>query len=88
MKKNTGMKRKFDGLGRIVIPIEIREKLDINEKDPIEIYVEMDKIILRKYEPSCIFCGSNKEVLKYKNKLVCHKCIERIEMKNKLEGDN
>ncbi len=87
MIKNTGIKRKIDELGRIVIPIEIRNKLDINEKDPIEIYVEMDKIVLRKYEPSCIFCGNTKGMAKYKDKLVCHKCIERIERKNKMEVD-
>ncbi len=79
MIKNTGMKRRIDELGRIVIPIEIREKLNINEKDPIEIYVDMDKIVLRKYEPCCIFCGNTKEILKYNDKLVCHKCIEKIE---------
>ena len=78
MKKNTGTKRKIDELGRIVIPIEIREKLNINEKDPIEIYVDMDKIVLRRHEPCCIFCGNTKEISKYKDRLVCQKCIEKI----------
>ena len=78
MLKNTGIKRRVDELGRIVIPIEIRSKLEIDTKDQIEIYVDNDKIVLKKYEPNCIFCGNTKEILKYKDKLVCQKCIIKI----------
>lgn len=85
MMKNTGMKRKVDELGRIVIPMEIRNKFDINEKDQIEIYVDGDKIILKKYAPSCIFCGETKELSEFKDKLVCQKCIVKIDARNKLE---
>lgn len=85
MMKNTGMKRKVDELGRIVIPMEIRNKFDINEKDQIEIYVDGDKIILKKYAPSCIFCGETKELREFKDKLVCQKCIVKIDARNKLE---
>jgi len=78
MLKNTGIKRKVDELGRIVIPIEIRSKLEIETKDEIEIYVDNEKIILKKYEPNCIFCGNTKEISKFKDKLVCQKCITKI----------
>lgn len=85
MLKNTGIKRKIDELGRIVIPIELREKLEIDVKDQIEIYVDNDKIVLKKYEPSCIFCGNTKELVNYKDKLVCTKCISKIKEKNEQE---
>lgn len=85
MLKNTGIKRKIDELGRIVIPIELREKLEIDVKDQIEIYVDNDKIVLKKYEPSCIFCGNTKELVNYKDKLVCSKCISKIKEKNEQE---
>lgn len=58
--KSTGIIRKVDDLGRIVLPIELRRTLDISERDELEIYMENDQIILKKYEPSCIFCGCEK----------------------------
>ncbi len=76
--KSTGIVRKVDELGRVVIPIEIRNKFDIAEKDPIEIYVDGSSIILKKYEPNCIFCGNSKNLTTYKDKLICSKCAERI----------
>ena len=60
--KSTGMVRKVDELGRIVIPIEMRRTLDIEEKDVLEIFVEEDRIILRKHEVACVFCDSTKDV--------------------------
>ena len=78
MSKNTGIIRKLDELGRVVIPIEIRNQFNINEKDPIEIYVEGSSIILRKYEPNCIFCGKNDNLVEYKEKLICKKCLDKI----------
>ena len=60
--KSTGIVRKVDELGRIVLPIELRRTMDIAEKDAIEIYVDGASIILRKYEPTCIFCGDAKNV--------------------------
>ncbi len=68
--KSTGIVRKVDELGRVVIPIELRNKFDIKEKDPIEIYVEGSSIILKKFEPNCIFCGSSKNLVEYKEKLI------------------
>ena len=73
--KSTGIVRKVDELGRVVIPIELRRTLDIAEKDALEIYVDADKIILKKYEPACVFCGSADNVINYKNKNVCQACL-------------
>ena len=76
--KSTGIVRKVDELGRIVLPIELRRTLDIAEKDPLEIYVDDDKIILRKYEPSCIFCGNATDVFVFKRKNICPACIKEL----------
>lgn len=76
--KSTGIVRKLDELGRIVLPMEMRNTLDISPKDPIEIFVENDQIILRKYEPRCIFCGSDSENVLLNNKRVCRSCIEKL----------
>lgn len=76
--KATGIVRKVDELGRIVLPIELRRTLDINEKDALEIYVDSNQIILRKYEPSCIFCGEVDGVIDFKGKKVCSKCINSL----------
>ncbi len=86
--KSTGIVRKVDELGRVVIPIEIRNKFDIAEKDPIEIYVDGSSIILKKYEPNCIFCGNAKNLISYKDKLVCSKCAQKLaSLDEKLEED-
>lgn len=85
--KSTGIVRKVDELGRVVIPIEIRNKFDIAEKDPIEIYVEGSSIILKKFEPNCVFCGSSKDLVEYKDKLICSKCADNL-MKLKEEKKN
>ena len=61
--KSTGVVRRVDELGRIVIPIELRRTLDIAEKDALEIYVDGEQIILKKYEPACIFCGDARDVV-------------------------
>ncbi len=76
--KSTGIIRKVDELGRVVIPIEIRNKFNIVEKDPIEIYVDGSSIILKKFEPNCIFCGNTKDLVSYKDKLICPKCAKQI----------
>ena len=82
--KSTGMIRRVDELGRVVIPKEIRKKLEISEKDPIEIYVEGHSIVLKKIEDNCIFCGNNKNLITYKNKLICRKCLDNLKL-NKVE---
>ena len=76
--KSTGIVRRVDELGRVVIPIEIRNKFDIAEKDPIEIYVDGSNIILKKHEDACIFCGNTKNLDEFKGKLVCDKCLESL----------
>ena len=76
--KSTGIIRRMDELGRVVIPIEIRNQFNIAEKDPIEIYVDGSSIILKKFEPNCVFCGNTKNLLTYKDKLICDKCSKKI----------
>lgn len=80
--KSTGIVRNVDELGRIVIPKEIRNKFNIEIKDPIEIYVDGSAIILRKYLPNCIFCGNSKNLIFYKDKLVCSNCLKNISKAN------
>ena len=79
--KSTGIVRKVDELGRVVIPIELRNKFDIKIKDPIEIFVVGSSIVLKKYEPNCIFCGNSKDLMDYNEKLVCQKCASKISKK-------
>ncbi len=81
MMKSTGIVRKVDELGRVVIPIELRRTLDIAEKDSLEIYVDGDKIILRKYEPACVFCGNAQNVEHFKGKNVCRSCLAQMSSK-------
>ncbi len=76
--KATGIVRKVDDLGRIVLPIELRRTLDIDIRDPLEIFVDGNSIILKKYTPCCIFCGSDKNVIDFKDKLVCAACRKAL----------
>lgn len=77
--KSTGIVRKVDELGRIVLPIELRRTLDIAERDSLEIYVDGPSIVLRKYQPACIFCDDAKNVINYKGKNVCPNCIKALQ---------
>jgi transcriptional pleiotropic regulator of transition state genes len=76
--KSTGVVRKLDMLGRIVFPVEIRRTLGIAEGDPMEVFVEGDLIILKKYEPACTFCGEAKDVIDFKGKKVCVNCLDEM----------
>ena len=76
--KSLGIVRRVDELGRIVLPIETRKRLGLNPKDPVEIFVEKDRVVLRKYEPSCIFCGSVEETLLYRDKRICRECLAAL----------
>lgn len=78
MLKSTGVVRKVDELGRIVIPIELRRTMGIEEKDALEIYVDSEKIILKKYEPACIFCSNAEDVINYKGKNLCRTCLTEL----------
>ena len=76
--KSTGIVRKVDELGRIVLPIEMRRTLDIEEKDALEIYVEGSSVILKKYKPSCIFCDTTTDIVVFKGKNICPKCLKEL----------
>lgn len=76
--KSTGIVRKVDELGRIVLPVELRRTLDIAERDELEIYLDDDKVVLKKYEPSCIFCGSSCGLVTYHGRNICMECIENM----------
>ncbi len=80
--KSTGIIRKIDELGRVVIPIELRNKFNLSEKDPIEIYVDGTNIILKKYESNCIFCGRSENLKEYKDKQICTNCLKKISTLN------
>ncbi len=77
--KSTGIVRKIDELGRIVLPIELRRTLDIAEKDALEIFVDGNLIVLSKYEPCCSFCGATNDILLFKGKNICHACAKELQ---------
>ena len=76
--KSLGIVRKIDELGRIVVPKEIRKTLNIDNGDPLEIFVEGDQIILKKHDPSCLFCGKSEDVIFFRGKLCCRDCLEEL----------
>ena len=77
--KATGIVRKLDQLGRIVIPKELRTTLDMNALDSLEIFVDGRDIILRKYQPSCIFCNDAADTIQIEGKNVCRNCLKKIQ---------
>ena len=77
--KSTGIVRKVDELGRIVLPIELRRTLDIAEKDSLEIYTDGTSIVLKNYQPSCVFCDESKDIRVFRDKNVCTKCIQQLQ---------
>lgn len=79
--KATGIVRKIDELGRIVIPMELRRTLDIKERDPIEIFVDGERIVLVKYRPGCVLCGSAENTRTFKGNRICQKCINELKRK-------
>ena len=76
--KSTGIIRKVDELGRIVLPIELRRTMGIQIKDPVEIFVDKEYIMLKKYEPACVFCGKTVDLVNYRGKNICRGCIEKL----------
>ncbi len=76
--KSTGITRPVDALGRIVIPMEIRNSFHIDTKDLLEIYVQGDKIILRKYEGSCVFCDADEGLVDFEDKKICKACLAKL----------
>ena len=80
--KSTGIVRKVDKLGRIVLPSELRETLNIKIKEPLEIDVNGDSIVLRKYLPACVFCGEAENTSVFKGKHVCKACLRSLNKKS------
>lgn len=76
--KSYGIVRRIDELGRIVLPIETRKRLGLDAKDPVEIIAEKDRIIIKKFEPTCIFCGEAGNVILYKEKRICKNCLKDL----------
>lgn len=76
--KATGMVRRVDELGRIVLPKELRKVLGIEKKDALEIFTSADSIVLKKYEPFCVFCGSSEELTVLGDKNVCAECVKKL----------
>lgn len=76
--KNTGIVRRLDELGRITLPIELRRNLDLNEKDPVEIYVSEDMIILKKFEPVDTFTGTKENLVEFHGKMVSKESIKEL----------
>ena len=85
--KSTGMVRAVDKMGRVVIPKEIRKQLQIeNDVDSFEIYMDGDRVVLQKYQPTCIFCDSLSDSVEYNGYNICKNCIEKlIALKNASE---
>ncbi|KOR24163.1 AbrB/MazE/SpoVT family DNA-binding domain-containing protein [Clostridium sp. L74] len=76
--RSTGVVRKMDQLGRIVFPKELRRNLNLEEGDGLEIYTEGEQIILKKYAPACIFCGEASEIINFKGKNICKRCLKEL----------
>ena len=83
--KSTGIVRRIDELGRIVLPIELRRTLDIGERETMEIFVEGSSVVLKKYRPTCIFCDSAKDIAIFKGKNICPKCLRELKSLPPLE---
>lgn len=77
--KSTGIVRRIDELGRVVLPVDLRRALELEVRDAVEIFVEEDAIILRKYLPSCIFCGSSKAISHFRSRPVCSDCRRQLQ---------
>ncbi|MCK9222385.1 MAG: AbrB/MazE/SpoVT family DNA-binding domain-containing protein [Limnochordia bacterium] len=77
--KPTGIVRRLDSLGRIVIPKELRTTIGLSERDPVEIYVgHQNTIVLKKYETSCVICGNTEGLITFQDKLLCGTCLEQL----------
>lgn len=77
--KSTGIIRKIDDLGRIVLPAELRRSLDIGERDTLEIFVEGSAVVLKKYRPTCVFCDSTRDISVFRGKNICPRCLRELQ---------
>ena len=76
----TGIVRKIDELGRVVIPMDLRKRFDLKEGDAVEIYIQDNMIVLKKYQPFCIFCGGSNDVFSISGKMMCKECAQRAKI--------
>jgi len=76
--KSTGIVRKVDELGRVVIPMELRKTLNIDLKDSMEIFTNGEQIIFKKYQPSCVFCDNVDDTVVFNGKSVCSECLSKL----------
>lgn len=79
---STGIVRRIDSVGRFVLPIELRRTLEIADNDSLEVFIEDNTIILKKYQPACIFCGNARNVSTYKGKNICAACMQELKEKD------
>ena len=84
--KATGITRQVDEVGRIVLPIELRELMGIEKHDLVEIFTENDTIMLRKYTPACIFCDSADNTINFKGKIICEHCLKALRGQQENDG--
>ena len=82
--KSTGIVRQLDELGRVVLPKELRRTLNLNQRDPMEIFIDGSNVILKKYEPACVFCGDAADVVTYMDKKICKNCIAKLDLAKEL----
>ena len=80
--KSTGMVRKIDELGRIVMPAEIRQTLGLEVRDAMEIFIDGERVILKKYQPSCIFCTNADDLVDFGGKRICPECLAKLKKLN------
>lgn len=80
MLRDTGIVRHFDRLGRVVVPVETRRMLGFEERDPVEIYINLEdgSVVLKRYAPGCVFCGAGERLLKFRGQLVCRECLQKV----------
>jgi len=79
--KATGIVRKIDELGRVVLPIELRRTMNLDVRDPVEIFLDGDSIVLRKYEAACLFCGGTHNLISFRGKQICGECLRQLQEK-------
>ena len=78
LMKSTGIVRRIDDLGRVVLPVELRRTLNLEVRDPVEIFIDGDAIVLRKYDAACLFCGAPHDLLSYRGKQICRSCLRQL----------
>lgn len=76
--KSLGIVRRIDSLGRIVLPIELRRVLEIEEGDALEFFTEENRIVLKKYQPACIYCGDARDVISFRGHNICQNCVDAL----------